>query len=215
MNIGSVKLAGIISAFSKAKDFFEGLYRFFFTTTSAVMTMTSFIGFSTLMLLVAVLFFSAGLSVIGVPKGKASFFTSLIFADLIWFVWANSFNPESYGFMIRILNSNLVLLVPFFFLPVLKRAASYLNRKIFSRLPTLLKIPFINFRIADSKDVISISEKYNEASSQFQKSLLKDILYNRRDKILISAATVNHIRHLEDVIESFHDLFNSTERDED
>ncbi|MDY6967539.1 MAG: hypothetical protein SVR08_02620 [Spirochaetota bacterium] len=215
MNISSVKYAGITSVLSQAKDLFEGLYRFFFTTTSAVITVTSFIGFNTLMLLAAVLFFSAGFSVIGVPKGKASFFTSLIFADIIWFIWAVSFDPDSYMFLIQMFNSNLVLLIPFLLLPVLKKVASYLNRKIFSRLLSLLRIPFINKRDADYEDVINISEKYNEASSHFQKSLLKDLLYNRGEKVVISSATINNIKHLKDVIVRFHDLLKSNELGDD
>ena len=211
MIIEGVKHAGIVSTLSDTKETIEGISRFIDTASgiiNIVISIIGILGFKALILFFTVLFLSTGFSYIGIPKGKASFFSSLTLANLIWFAWERSFNPDSYSFLISMLQTNLILLIPFISILLLKRVLPFVFRKIFSRIILFFKIPFISKRVIDNNKIINLSEKYQQVSSHFQLSLLRDILHNRDDKIILSITTHKSIKDLEEIIKGFHKLSN-------
>lgn len=68
---------------------------------------------------------------------------------------------------------------------------------------TRIRIPFLKRRIMSNNEIIDMSERYQEVSSQFQKSLIRDILHKKDDKIILSGSTQNHIKQLEKIIKKF------------
>lgn len=199
-----IKLSGISSTIDNTKDLIEGLNRFIKTIKLVTQRISNIVGFKAVFLFIIVLFFGAGLSYLGIPRGKASFLSSLILADLIWFTWEKSFNPETYSYIFPILKTNLILLIPLFFIYLLNRFAPIISVRIIHRVLSVIKIPFINKGVIDNKKLIDMSERFQEISFQFQKSLFRDILHNRNDKIILSSATNKHIRELEEIIKGFH-----------
>ncbi|MDY6969809.1 MAG: hypothetical protein SVR08_14275 [Spirochaetota bacterium] len=188
-------LSGISSTIDDTTDVLTGLGRFISTISAAFTAISSIFGFKAIILFVIVLFFGAGLTFIGVPRGKSSFFTSLIIIDLVWFIWLRSFNKESWNFILPMLKTNLILLLPIIFF--------FLLRRIVPIFFTRIRIPFLKRRIMSNNEIIDMSERYQEVSSQFQKSLIRDILHKKDDKIILSGSTQNHIKQLEKIIKKF------------
>lgn len=205
--IDEFTLNAILSTLSETKETIEGINRFINIIVGVINTTISiigFIGFKVLVLFIAVLFLSTGLAFIGIPKGKVSFFTSLTLVNVLWFFWGKSFNPESYSFMISMLKTNLILLIPFLLLPIFKVVIEFLFKKI-SKIFCFIKIPFIGKKILDKNEIISISEKFQEISPKFQLSLFKDILSNeKKDRITISNTTYKYMNDIEEIIKGFH-----------
>jgi hypothetical protein len=111
-----------ISTYYKSiQDFLSGVNKFF----SAMYYVTSLVGFKPIALLIAVFILSSGLSSIGIPKGRAAFFTSLVIADTIWILWKYSFDSPAEEYW-TIVKSTFVLLIPFLFLLILKKLAPVL-----------------------------------------------------------------------------------------
>ena len=113
VSISGVQFAGIVSSLSETKDSIEGLVRFIDTVAAALKTIADMIGFKAVLLFLAILVISGGLTFIGIPRGKTSFFISLIIADLTWLAFEKSLNPQTYGFLITMLHTNVIVLIPF------------------------------------------------------------------------------------------------------
>jgi len=100
--------AGVTDIIKDVHRFMEG-WNTFFTRLSAV---TSLVGFKTVLLFLAVLVISSGLSAIGIPRGKFSFFSALFIIDMVWIAFKDSFNPGTLDYLGPIIRANLTLSIP-------------------------------------------------------------------------------------------------------
>lgn len=199
---------GISSTLSDTKDAAEALVKLIDIVTSAMQTVTSMIGFKVLLLFLAVILLSSGLAFFGIPRGKASFFISLTIVNLFWIALERSFNTESYDYIFTMLKTNLVLLLPFLILFILSRLLPSIINKTLPKILSFIRAPLFKKKIINKIEIINISEQYQEVSSQFQRSLLRDILHNKNDLIILSNSTLKHKEELEDILKGFPKLIN-------
>lgn len=104
----SIITAGVTDIIKDVHRFMEG-WNTFFSRLSAV---TSLVGFKTVLLFLAVLVISSGLSAIGIPRGKVSFFSALFITDIVWIAFKDSFNPGTLDYLGPIIRANLTLSIP-------------------------------------------------------------------------------------------------------
>ncbi len=123
--------AGVTDIIKDVHRFLEG-WNTFFSRLSAV---TSLVGFKTILLFLAVLVISSGLSAIGIPRGKFSFFSALLITDMVWIAFKDSFNPGSLDYLGPIIRANLTLAVPM----LLPYGGRLFYTKLWPRLKSKLK----------------------------------------------------------------------------
>ena len=202
-NHHNIRYTGIASAFDDASEAYAGLGRFFGTIKSAMDPITGILGIKIIILFLGALFIGTGLAFLGLPKGRASFLTSLVIANFIWFTWVKSFNPEEFNYtdqFLSMLKADLILLHPFIFIFILKRIP-FFSQKVIPRVRTLIIRAFVNKRALNNKEILSMSENFQEASMKFQQSLVKDILEQRgNEEIVLSGDTMNLGKEVEKVL---------------
>ena len=191
--------SGITPLLFNLGDSANGIISFIESMLFTIQTISKITGFRVILLLLCVLLLSSVFSLFGIPKDRTSFFISLIISDFIWFTWGKSLNPEIFDLVISILHTNLILLIPFFSVLLLKKTAPFFSKTILKLILSFIRIPFLSRRVNNKKQVIYISEKYGEISHNFLKSLLKDLLYIRNDKIILSNETCKYIKELDDI----------------
>ncbi len=185
-------VSGIADTIEEMKALVDGITNFI----DHVSAFTGFLGGSTIFLLIAVLFFSAGLTAIGIPKGKISFILSLVIADLIWYFWKVSFKPVDYSFTGEMVRANLILIVPV--------AAVFAAGNLFPRvLPAVtggVKKLFGRKAFARN-ELMAQMEHFQGASSRVVTSLARDIVRSRNDsRIMLSPDTKGFLSDVENII---------------
>ena len=105
----------------------------FFSVIKSVLTIT---GVNTLVLLIMVTIFSAGLNVVGLPRGKTSFLISLAAADSLWFAWEKAMNTEPGVFFPAMLKSNTLLVLPLTIVAVITGIAPGIKKSV-KKIPSL------------------------------------------------------------------------------
>lgn len=181
-----------ISTYYKSiQDFLSGVNKFF----SALYYVTSLIGFNPIALLIAVFILSSGLSSIGIPKGKAAFFTALAIADTIWILWKYSFDSPAEEYW-TIVKSTFVLLIPFLFLMILKKGAPALIA-LFKKLRARSRGHELKFM---RREINSLSrlllEKNVELHNQIQTNMDED-----ETSAGINSETKKHINEIKKLLE--------------
>jgi len=78
-----IQTAGISDTLKEINQTIDGIASFIKT----IYTITSAVGFTTIVFFLAVLIFSAGLASLGIPRGAPSLLISLILIDGIWIIW--------------------------------------------------------------------------------------------------------------------------------
>src|SRR5208337_2441949 len=106
---------------------------------SNISIISNVIGLETVLLFVAVIVFSTGLSALGVPKGRLAFLVSLCTADCLWILWKASMKAALPDYLPQILKSNLVVLSPFLAVSVLAAVVPLLWGKVKRRVFPLLR----------------------------------------------------------------------------
>ena len=193
-----VGAAGFSETLYETKEALQGLTRFINSISSSVKAITSILGFRAIVLLIFVVFFSTIFSIFGIPKGKTSFFISLITVDLLWFHWERSFNPNTFSYLSNIFKTNLVLIAPVILLLIVKKIAPIIFRRI---RPLINKVPFITRKTYNKREMVSVLEKYQESSSEFQKSFTKDIINGDGGRVILSNNTNKGIKSLNEILQ--------------
>jgi hypothetical protein len=184
------------------KESIGGLLRFVKSITSAVDTITSLVGFNAVILLMAVFIFSAGLSFIGVPKGKASFLFSLLLADSIWIMWERSFSHGGMDFIFTIIKANLILLAPVVLIIIMKKAIPEAAGRVSSFLFPK-GFPLFRHRVLSRDDINEAMDDYHSARMDFEKSIIKDALERGKDtgSVILSRETIESMERIKKAID--------------
>jgi hypothetical protein len=180
----------------------KGFGRFFDSIKSIINIISAVIGIEVILLLIAASIISGGLSLLGIPKGKFSFFCSLLIADLFWVLWAKSFNPDSFDFfgkILSILKTNLILIIPFIIIYFFR--SPVMTKKIKPKVKAGIKSLFRKKTAINKSMLIKMNEKLQEESMNLQRSIYNDVIYKKDvDEILISDETLKHRKELEDIL---------------
>ncbi len=180
------------------KSFADSLSRFFETVGSAISFIGSLIGAKALLLLAGAMIFSALLSMLGVPKGKLSFFISLICADCIWAAWRRSFENIDSGFVWEMIKANLILIAPFLVIHLIKGYYPYLTRAL-SRMYG--RIAGKNKGMT-KEEAVSFWERYKAIQSDFERALMDDIVAGGEDGVVVSDETKRCAMEMQKIFES-------------
>ncbi len=171
---GNVRLAGFsdITDITETLKELTGIIQGINSFLSGVTFISETIGFGTILLFLAVLVFSAGYSAMGVPKGKASFFSSLVTADALWVSWKMSFNAPLSDYLLPMLKSNLIVLCPLIIAVLIARAAPALHGKA----RALASALFRKKNQIGQREAAALCEECQDRSARLNRALLEDIL---------------------------------------
>lgn len=187
-----VRQAGIgemADTLKEISDLLQGFRSFL----SGITLVSETIGFGTILLIIAVIIFSAGFSAMGVPRGAPSFFTSLVTADALWILWKTSFNAGFPEYSAAFIKSNLIVLSPL----ILSAAAVRLFPPATRRLRSIARLLFHRKRDFGKQTLMSLRDEFTAGSAALDRSLVMDMLCTEeRTPVTLSAETLKHIRGL-------------------
>ncbi|MFW5860605.1 MAG: hypothetical protein ACOCWZ_00025 [Spirochaetota bacterium] len=199
MNMG-ISLCGFTDTLRDIKDAISGFSHFIQQITRIVETISDIVGIQVLLLLFFVSIIASGLAAIGVPRGKMSFFLSLILNDCLWVLWNTSFHPHSYAFIYDIARTNLILLSPYLLLllvrrywPDIKRFCGKLRDKILSRPPDIVTL----------NEFFQWKKQYQSLHVSLLESLDNDLARKENDFVTISKETIRSLDSLDASIQHF------------
>ena len=180
------------------KNFADSLSKFFETVGSVISFIGSLIGAKALLLLAGAMIFSALLSMLGIPKGKLSFFISLICADCIWAAWRKSFEGMDSGFIWEMVKANLILIAPFLAIHLIRRYYPHLARAIRRMHGRIIG--------KDKKmavdEALSLWERYKAIQSDFERALMADIVAGGENGATMSDETKRCAIEMQKIFES-------------
>lgn len=122
----SLNTCGVTETLQELAHYVTAIKEFLATIHSFL----SVIGLNTLVLLLMILFFSAGLTALGVPRGKISFVLSLGIADMLWILWEKNFNPLTLDFFLQVLKANAIISHPVIAVFIIKTFFPKISKKI-------------------------------------------------------------------------------------
>ncbi len=193
-------ISGFSHTLRDIKDAISGFTHFIQQITRIVETISDIVGIQVLILLIVVSIIAAGLAAFGVPRGKMSFFLSLIFTDCLWVLWSTSFNPDSYAFIYDIAKTNLILLSPYLLIllvrkywPDIMRFSVNLRNKILSRPPDVVTL----------KEFLQWKKQYQSFNVSLLESLDNDLAAKENDSVTISKETIRLLDSLDTCIQHF------------
>jgi len=189
----SITIAGITSSFDDIKNFISGIN----TIISGISDIAGTLGFSTIILFMGILIISAGLSAIGIPRGKISFIISLLAADFLWIFFKKSFNPESISYMVPVIKSNVIIILPLLTIFIIKK----LNPKIFRPLFDTARDLFRRDSAVDRKEILVHSRDLSVISQEVQHDLFEQLLQKDHAKgIIISSEVRTKLERMNNII---------------
>lgn len=191
-------LEDIREAYGDIRKNLQGIGRFFQNLSSLSRAISAVFPPGALVLLLAASFLSAGLSSIGVPRGKTSFFVSLALADTIWYLWEKSMTPETHAFLLTIVRINLYVLVPYILVAVLARAVPPLSGRLFASLGGILR--HSGRKTFETEELGFLLEKLQDTNLKIQKMLAIEISNCKNDRIKISGVARRHVADLESIV---------------
>jgi len=183
-------------ALEETKEALEGFMRFVSSIASFFEKVANLAGVKVILLFIAVICFSALFSFIGIPKGKLTFILGLITANALWYTWGESFkSPPTYDIMLK---TNGILIVPILAYiiitktvpPLFARAASWMYRKA----------PRFKRHLYRKENMLEFLRRYQKAGSEFEQSLLEDILNASDEMITFSSTTCKNLKEIEDMV---------------
>lgn len=188
----------IQESIQETKELFTSINKFFSSISSAVKTVSSLVGGTTLILLFFILIISSGLGAIGIPKGKITFFSALIIADILWLVWGNSTGAGLTGYFLLIAKTNAVILSPFILYLILKKYSPYIQQRLRKMLP------FPAGKSLHIKEAQFLTERFSDESLSLIKNISGDIAAGRvNGKIFLSDASRNSLVSIKNLLEKY------------
>ncbi len=188
--------AGITDRLVETKEALEGFMRFVNSIASFFEKVANLAGVKVILLFIATLLFSALFSFIGIPKGKLTFILGLITVNALWYTWGESFkSPPATETMLK---TNGILIAPILAYiiimrtipPLFARAASWMYRKA----------PRFRRHLFRKENMIEFLRRYQKAGSEFEQSLLEDILNAPDEMITFSDSTLKSLKEIEDMM---------------
>ncbi len=161
-------LTGFAGSLKELSDVIQGINSFL----SGVTFISQTIGFGAILLFIAVLLFSIGFSAMGVPRGKASFLSSLITADVIWAAWKVSFNTPLSDYLGTMVRSNLIVLCPLIIAAVISRLFPASARKTGTALSSLIK----RKKKTVARGAVDLFREYRDRCARLDRAILEDII---------------------------------------
>lgn len=188
-------LAEMTDSLREVADAMQGIH----TVLSGFSFISQTIGFGTILLFVAVIVFSAGYAAVGVPRGKPSFFLSLVTADALWFFWKMSSNTPVSEYCSSMVKANLIVLCPLVMVAIISRAFPIMLLKIRTRVPSSLR----GKRIIGADTAAALCGECQTRSAQLSRAFTEDILASGRTgaPVRISAATRESTQLLRETLE--------------
>jgi len=196
------RLAGIseiTESLQNISDMLKGIQSFF-SSLSNISIISNVIGLETVLLFVAVIVFSTGLSALGVPKGRLAFLVSLCTADCLWILWKASMKAALPDYLPQILKSNLVVLSPFLAVSVLAAVVPLLWGKVKRRVFPLLR----RKHSLDKKALLVVYDEYLAQNALFHRQVSSQLLGSgESERITLSGETIKTIEDLKATLLKF------------
>ena len=182
-------IADIADTVKELSDLLQGIRAFL----SGMALISETIGFSTILLIIAVIVFSAGFSAIGVPRGAPSFFASLITADALWILWKIGFNTGFSEYSAAMIKSNLIVLSPLMLAAAAVRLFPPAARRLRNRAASI----FRRKRVYSRRTLLLLRDEFQAGSAAVDRSLVVDLLGSgERDAVALSSETLERIESL-------------------
>ncbi|MCL1912209.1 MAG: hypothetical protein FWG13_08385 [Leptospirales bacterium] len=181
--------------FKSIEEFIDGVNSF----VGKIHSVAAMIGFKPIALLIIIFFLSSGLTSVGVPKGKASFLTSLALADTVWVLWKMSFSDTQFAEYLSIAKTNLILLLPFIVIFSIHKGRPFIAKSL-RRIKARLSGEELKLR---RKEITSLSrlllEENVKLHNQIQENIDNDELYAELSPD--AKKLIDEIRKLLDLLE--------------
>jgi len=174
-------MTDIAASLKELSDILQGIHSFL----SGVTFISQTIGFGTIVLFMAVLLFSAGYSALGMPRGKSSFLSALVTADVIWAAWKVSLNAPLSDCLVPMIKANLIVLCPLIIAAAMSRAFPAAGRMFGAALSSLFK----RKKRIDARGAAGLFGEYRERSARLDKAMLEDIIAAGREVKSVSLST--------------------------
>ena len=187
-------MSGITDTLRNIKEAIIGVYRFVEHLAYIADTISSIVGIQVIILLIGISIIASGLAAFGIPRGKLSFFLSLILADFFWVLWSISFSPGSYDFIYSMAKTNLVILSPYILILVIKKYWPGIRSAFLS----LKGRPAGSSRGTHTlKEFLEWKRQYQANHNTLLNSLDADMYRGKDGTIRISGETMNALEEVE------------------
>lgn len=195
-------ISGVGSSIDEAAEIIKGIGGFINSLKTMISVFTGIIGLRAIVLFIVVSVIGGGLSFIGIPRGKTSFFLSLLVTDLFWFVWITNMSPDSIELLSRvwtIVKTNLILIIPFGLIYFFKSKSRF-RRSVIRFVSGIIPFAGRNKHLKRN-NVLKLTEDLLDKSLKFQKSLFNDLMnQNKNDDVFLSPETIDQKKELEELL---------------
>jgi hypothetical protein len=167
------------------KDFSALLY-------SAAAFVTKLLGFSAILLFIAVLVTSSGLVAVGIPAGKFPFLISLAFWDTMWILWTVSSGGVSAPFIGGFLLVNAKIAAPFALFEFFRLGVPFVYRAVLRRFA----------HGVSRSEAAGFAGNISRSAAEFSASLAGDLAFRSR-RVVPSRQSLDSARELRDLCDGF------------
>lgn len=189
----------ILDAYNQIKLSFEGLSRFLDTIYYFVSAISNFLGYGAIALFFAIAFTSAGLSAIGFPKGKISFFISMAIINILWYTWNTSFKIDYSYTLMKMIKTNAIILFPYILFLIIKYYKEAIKKSINTCF--YFVFPFLKKRGIHKQTLQELVKSLNATYTHVMDSLIYDY-FNSNDMIRLSDTSKRTIEQLENILKT-------------
>lgn len=187
----------IFDTYNQIKTTFEGLSRFLDNIYTFISAISNFLGYRAIALFFAIAFTSAGLSAIGFPKGKTSFFISMVIINILWFTWNTSFEIDYTYTLITMIKTNGIILFPYILFLIIKYYKNAIKKSI--NICFYFIFPFLKKEGIRKKALQESVKSLNATYTHVIDSLMNDY-FNSNDIIKLSDTSIGTIEQLENIL---------------
>ncbi|MEW6526639.1 MAG: hypothetical protein AB1444_08245 [Spirochaetota bacterium] len=193
----------IVDTYNQIKTTFDGLSRFLDNIYSFISAISNLLGYRAIALFFAIAFTSAGLSAIGFPKGKTSFFISMIIINILWFTWNTSFEIDYLYTIGTMLKTNSIILFPYILFLIIKYYKDVIKRLIYNCF--YLIFPFLKKEGIHKQTLQESVKLLNTSYTEVIEYLMKDYFYGN-DYIKLSDNSIRAIEQLENMLKKIKEI---------
>lgn len=187
----------IVDTYHQIQTTFEGLSKFLNSIYTVVSTITSILGYRAIALFFAIAVTSAGLSAIGFPKGKTTFFIAFIIDNILWYTWNKSFGIDYTTTALTMLKTNAVIVFPYIIFIIIKRYALQIKHFFIQIFHMVLPS---HYKKKITKNALSETiNSLHSAYATMMSSIMNDLIHSK-DTINLSQDTIATIEHTETIL---------------
>ncbi len=187
----------ILVTYNHIKTTFDALSRFLDTIYSFMSAISNLLGYRAIALFFAIAFTSGGLSAIGFPKGKTSFFISMIIINILWFTWNKSFKIDYIYTINTMLKTNSIILLPYFLFLIIKYRKDVIKKFMYKFF--YLIFPFLKTEGIHKQTLQESIKLIHTTFAELTEYLMKDYFYGD-DYIKLSDNSIRAIEQLENIL---------------